>query len=218
MRVDNSFIEFVMPFLIYSGVAYFCHRMVLKGERFDFASTFRGRFENGETAVNWRFTGYYVLFLLFPIVVMGLIVWAIVASVGFEQLDRNQLERIVLTVAVPVLVPYGILLSLLGTILPATAVNDDTSFRAAFERGRHTFFATLGRLTGGSLLYTIAFIFFFGLLSKLLTFPEEGSGILYALISVPINVVALVPILLAATALSMAYETGEQSPPPLPRA
>ena len=99
-----------------------------------------------------------------------------------------------------------------GTMLPAAATGGDASWKAAFCRGRQTYWATVGRLWVGPILFVVLSIAVVVVLLSVAPISDAAtffaSSVGFA-ISVVVTIVGFVPPLLTATALSMAYRRAE---------
>ena len=107
----------------------------------------------------------------------------------------------------------NIVLSLLGTVFPAVAIGADRSLKTAFQRGKLRFWKTFRRLAIGpfalSLSGMAALAAFIGYLGG------AGFNVSSAPVDIPLSVLAYCinfgSILLAVTALSMAYQEAEEN-------
>jgi len=182
--------------LLLSGiVAFYCHRMVLLGESYGWEHTVKNTTPDGAKIKIGPFLWRFLLICL------SLIVLAVASFITFGVKNEQQVMLIILIA----LLPFGLLLALLGTMLPAAATNGDASLSAAFRRGKKQFWKTLWRLLYGNVLFAIVTLFLLLLAANAVpdTFAFSlGVSFFGSLISCVIT-------LLAATALCMAYEEAE---------
>ncbi len=198
-----------VQFLIAGYLAFYSHRMILTGDNFKGAALVNPKSENGQPLVYRPFLIRFGLLWLAFFVAIMLTAWAIYKLLGSTSIDTEQFIGALILSLVAMFPVYGIVLSLVGTILPAAALNEDAGLDLAFARGKKTFWKTLGRLTVGSFLFGCA-TFAVGLwLFSYVVGHDVESGILYYSVSFLVSVLSCGITLLAATALSMAYQEVE---------
>ncbi len=126
----------------------------------------------------------------------------------FGMSNETRLVLIVLAA----LCPFGIMLALIGTVLPATAIHGDSRLSTAFRRGKARFWSTLWRLIYGNVLFGIAALTLLTLATGLAETGTPDNRFVFLGLSFLASLISCMITLLAATALSMAYEETE---PPL---
>lgn len=137
-----------IPF--YGLIALFSHRMILLEETYGLLKN--SKLPDGQKMPLLGFLWRYGLFLVCFIVVFVIILVPLMAGSQNDDIRTLLAVLIGLVFASPVL---AILLSLVGTVLPAVAVGGDASWSAALRRGRRRFWATVLRLTFGPGLFTL---------------------------------------------------------------
>ena len=114
--------------------------------------------------------------------------------------------------SIPAAIVYGIVLSLIGTVFPAVAIGADKSLKTALQRGKLRFWKTLGRLAFGPFILSLLGVI--GLIAFIRYLEGAGFNVSSAAVDIPLSVLAycinLGSILLAVTALSMAYIEAEK--------
>ncbi|SHJ35697.1 hypothetical protein SAMN05444000_107172 [Shimia gijangensis] len=108
-------------------------------------------------------------------------------------------------VGVPV---FACALAIVGTVLPACAERADTSLKTAFLRGRKTFGRTVLNLIAGPLVVAFVGFFCLGQIGWLLGGFDNIIG--RSLFRIAATILAILPAMLTATALSMAYLKAEK--------
>lgn len=199
----------VVELIIFANAAFFSHRIVLLKEQYRWNGALNGAAENGTKAPIWPFTWRYVAIMVLFFGVLGLFAWLLYSAAAPNDLSREGFQGILLLAMIPALLINGLVLSLIGTMLPAAAVQDDASLRASLRRGKRSFFKTLWRLFYGSFLFGLA-VFALGI-AAIWGLAQYGvainaPGLVLSIIG---NLVGLFSITLAATALSLAYEAAE---------
>lgn len=199
-------------FVVGAILALYTHRMILLDETYGMGDLFKGHGAN---------KGKPPILAFFLVSGIGLVVFLLLLAVSyyvlFVQISQTRLKgdvQIFLTIffaSIPATLVYGVLLSLLGTVFPATAVGGDKSLKAAWRRGKPSFLSTYIRLATGpfafGLIGTAIVLWVVGYLET----SGVGAGniaieILLAVLSYCINFGG---ILLGVTALSMAYQSAE---------
>jgi hypothetical protein len=192
-------------------VAFYSHRMVLLGEAYDWKSkTSPEPMTKGARFPIWPFMWRSaVLFAVFLIAFIFLLAQLTNVSGPLEPDSLEFLSRILVCLVV-ILPFYGILLALIGTILPAAATEQNASLKSALRRGLKTFWRTLGRLIFGNMLFSATLLIVSVLLVTLLQSSGLGAGLPMHGLTFLINLGSYFSVMLAATALSMAYQEGEE--------
>ncbi|MEM7076453.1 MAG: hypothetical protein AAGA28_04070 [Pseudomonadota bacterium] len=187
--------------VLYGHLAFYCHRITLTGETYSFRSwgDKRGLQSYAIKPFVWRY-----LALSFVLV-------ALVFGASLLTLSINPALTIFGGLsAVPI---YGIVLALIGTVLPAASIEEDASLGAAWRRGKLTFWRTVLRLTlGYGVLLSIAVLLIASLVPSLsgIGIPETIIPHLVALSSAYVSCCV---VLLTAMALSFAYQEAEAIQP-----
>ena len=182
-------------------VAFFSHRMVLIGEKYGWAENFALRKKGADKLRIFPFVWRFSVLFLILIIITALIGWRL--SSVIPKADTVGLFMVSVFIA---LLPYGMLLALIGTILPASAINEDASLSHAFRRGKRRFFKTLWRLVYGNFLFAMIYFATYLAMTNLLLDLGLYNGFIYYGMSFVGYMGGLLTTLLAATALSIAYE------------
>jgi len=195
-------------------LAFYFHRAVLLGNPYTFTDFFKLRATDGQNWLNWSFCWRFGVLLLIPGIVFIAMLVGLLYIVG---LDHTPTDSETLGAALVAIVPGALVFlpiaALVGTMLPAAAIEADASMGRAFQRGKKTFGVTLWRLFSGSCLYTL---FLTIAMALCLGFLNAQAPILAAnqiasfLINTLLSLLGFFTPLLTATALSMAYRTGEE--------
>lgn len=200
-------------FVIGALLALYTHRMILLDENFGGADLFKRHGPNGQKPP---------MFSFFLVSGIGALVFMLLLGLGFYVLfyllldvNLDNKERLMGAVSlslIPAAGVYGLLLSLIGTVFPAVAIGADRSLKTAFQRGKLRFWKTLGRLAIGPFAFTL--LGAFGLIAATGYLERTGYNISSAPVDIPLSVLAYCvnfgAILLAVTALSMAYREAEK--------
>ena len=203
-------LSLVFTVFISGYVAFFSHRMVLLGERYSWDLNINNTAGNKSWSYNtrsftWRFfllTTLFISLIIIPFIL--LFNGGVINSQDEEGIYASLF--LLLFLALPF---YGIVLFLLGTILPASATEGDAGLKLALQRGHRTFWKTLLRLLVGNVLFTI--VLWTTVTIIVLKFESllPGSYLVTYGLSFLASLGGNFGILLAATALSMAYQETE---------
>lgn len=190
----------------YAMVALYAHRAMLLGETLTWRDSFRSQ-KSKAVAIPmgsfiWRMFGWWLFagaaWLCCFLALRWLFLWM------FDEMAGEQLAGLVVIALIPTTVIALPALAAFGTVLPAVAIGGDSSLGRAWQRGRQTFWSTLGQLWGGNIL------FFVGANAVLLwLFPTTGVVIIDGAFQVLFELAGLFAILLTASALSLAYQRSD---------
>lgn len=193
--------------VVYALITFFSHRLILSGASTTLAESFR-------PGLNSALVGPMLPFMLrfAGLLLIGAVIWAICAFSLWSFFASNE-KSVIFLITILSLIPtallsYGVL-SLVGTVLPAAAAGQDASFGRAYEIGRQRFGRTYFRLITGNLLFSIANVVLTLGLAVLL--PVSQSAPLVYATEWLLTVLSIIPLLLTATALCMAFEEGQSN-------
>lgn len=201
----NAGVSFVMGAML----ALYTHRMILLGENYSIGDLFKSQGPSGEKPP---------LLMFYLVSGIGVVIFLVLLAASFfllfgqfrafAQEGEMDLFTAILMAAIPASAVYGIILSAVGTVFPATAIGGDKSLKAAWQLGRPSLWKTYMRLAIGPFAFSIVGTsLVIGLAGF---FAEAGVGvgnisieILLAMLAYCVNFGS---ILLGVTALSMAYQ------------
>lgn len=204
----NSGLQFVLGALI----AFFTHRMILLDENYGIGGLIKPNKPTYEKPPMFGFllvSGLWLLVLLLLMAVVFYVLFIQIYPVDMKNQDRLIVALIVSLV--PAIFVHGLLLSLFGTMLPAAAIGANKSLNAAIQRGKASFWITFGRLAFGGFAVSVTGVaFVFGIMFYL---DDAGLDVDSAAVDIPLSILAYSinfgSVLLAVTALSMAYQSAE---------
>lgn len=193
--------------VVYALISLFSHRLILSGASITLAESFR-------PGPNSALAGPLLPFMLrfAGLLLIAASVFAVCAFSLWSLFASNE-KSVIFVLTMVSLLPtallfYGVL-SLVGTVLPAAAAGQDASFGRAYEIGRQRFGRTYFRLITGNLLFSIANVVLTLGLAVLL--PVSQSAPLVYATEWLLTVLSIIPLLLTATALCMAFEEGQSN-------
>jgi len=153
----------------------------------------------------WRVVGVSI----FAILIWFICYIAIFISVPDFDTDTN--TGVVLGLMMIGLLPaafvYFVFLALLGTMLPAVAVLQDASFGRALITGRAAFWRTYRNLLLGKGAFTLVSALCLGIIDR--NFGWFEDAVLVYLATFLMALIWMIGLLLSATALCIAYESGQ---------
>lgn len=190
-------------FAIYGTVALYAHRASILGERFGLRHLVSRTAPSGSPL---PFAAFLVRSVLFILALVGLIWGMGYSAVVLSGVTGRMAPAMVVVGMLAAVLVHGIMLSYIGTLLPAVAVGGDGSLRAAWARGQTGFGATLRRLTFGPFVFTVLCVILFAGIEEYLG-PAEGirlAGQRFLAACLAIFSTAL-----AAAALGRSYEEAE---------
>ncbi len=193
-------------------LALYTHRMILLNEHYGLGDLYKRQEASVRKPPMISFILVSVIGLVVFMALLGIFTYLLYILIGEIALkDRGHILLSVLIALMPAIIVYGVLLSLFGTVFPAAAIGGDRSLKAAWKRGKSSFWKTLGRLIVGPL----AFVLFGGGGVGFLTYylAKSGIDVESASVNIPLSVLAysinVCGILLSVSALSMAYQSAE---------
>lgn len=144
----------VPELFLWATLAYLAHRYVLLPNH--------PPFEDFNKQVRLFFRRFLALSLISILPVFLLAIVLLLMFMDESFLSKEQLLGVIVLASLVVGgIIAGLMLSLYGTWLPASIMNDKTGFKQAGVRGRRSFFHTLGRLILGPALVTAASMYLF---------------------------------------------------------
>jgi len=186
----------------YGFAALFAHRVVILNEAYGWAGTQKG----GTMPPLWSFLWRYIIFYLTYVV---LVLAPMLLLLDTSKPATEQAVPLFLALAIGSFF-MGLVLSAIGTALPAAATGGNASVRSALRRGRMKGVTTLVRLaTGPAIAGIIAFVVVFAT-APLLTNLITGFAT-----SVFTSFLNFLPLHLTAVALSMTYSETEPGLDPI---
>lgn len=203
-------LQFPLYFFASGLFAFLSHRMLLKKERFGIVNAITPKSAGGEPLSYGTFLLIFGGFWLCLIVIFGASFLAYYLLLGAGVVARQSTGVAGLLTVGGAFFIYGMLLSRIGSLFPAAALNGDTSLKRALARGRTTYGKTFWRLSQGVIVVLVLAVG-----TTLLTYPFISSPLLSLdhlslLASFVASVFGSVMTLFAAAALSMAYEESEE--------
>lgn len=204
----NSGLRFVLG----AFIALFTHRMILLDENYGIGGLIkpnRPTYEKPPILGFFLVSGLWLVVLLLLMAAVFYVLFIQIYPVDMENQDRL-IGALIISLA-PAIFVYGLLLSLFGTMLPAAAIGANKSLSAALQRGKASFWITFGRLAfGGFSVSVVGTALVFGIMFYL---DNAGLDVDSAAVDIPLSILAYSinfgSILLAVTALSMAYQSAE---------
>lgn len=183
-------------------LAFICHKAILTGEpqTFEKLTALHGPNASSFIPFIWRY-----LLLSALLFASFLSAAAILAS----TLDPDLWVFGYWTAIGAPLALSTLLLSLIGTILPAAALNKDASVGRSLARGKLTFISTLWHLLSGVGVFVTADLAMIFLAGSGHILPQTNQPVATQLWFVLNSFTNCCAVLLAATALSMAYQQAE---------
>ncbi|WP_456387774.1 hypothetical protein [Profundibacter sp.] len=203
-----------MSSVIGAMLALYTHRMILLDENYGAADLFKRHGPNGQKPPMFSFFLVSGIGALVFILLFGLVFYVLFYLLLGVNLDnKEQLTGAMFLSLIPAAGVYGIVLSLVGTVFPAVAIGADRSLKTAFQRGKRRFWKTFGRLVIGPFAFTL--LGMVGLIAVTGYLQGAGYNISSAIVDILLAVLTYCinsgSILLAVTALSMAYQEAEKA-------
>jgi hypothetical protein len=203
-----------MSFVVGAILALYTHRMILLDENYGAADLFKKDGPNGQKPPLLSFFLVSGIGLLVFILIVGVVFYVLFYLIlGANLDDKGQFIGAWFLSIIPAAGIYGIVLSLIGTVFPAVAIRADRSLKTALQRGKLRFWKTLGRLAIGP--FALSLLWVIGLATFIRYLEGAGFNVSGASVDIPLSVLAYCmnfgSILLAVTALSMAYQEGEET-------
>lgn len=156
----------------------------------------------------WRSLAFVAMFLAVLAIVWGLTILCLPHLTGdIKVMILGTFFILFVIVGLPL---TGVLFAVFGTVLPAAVAEVDSSFPAAFRRGKRFFWFTFGRLAFGPTLFTISTLVFIGVLVKI-GIPVNVYGvngdanIVGAFVSFITNALHMFTVAITATVLCKTY-------------
>lgn len=202
--MDSGTLSIGANLFVYAIVALMAHRVIL----LDKAVLLTIRF--GDKFSVWRFLWRYICFFIIAAVFWGVSIYWLMQS--FEPVSDDPvvgsffIAPIFLIALLPAWIVFAVLMSVAGTILPAAAVNGDASISAALARGG--ILRTFLRLVFGNLLGAIICTVI--VIGASILIPDTPDGFFIDIFG---TLLGFVPLILTASALSLAYMEAEGSAP-----
>ena len=193
-------------------IAFFSHRMALKGETYTIQEALKSHANDEAKTKHWLFFGRYFVLLLGLFLAFGVIVFVASGTGLIQSTEPNSIETGIALSMMIAAILYGLLMAYVGTILPASAVKENSSWKSAIKRGKLKFWITLWRLVAGYLFWSLGSIALITVV--MLSVPNVGidleNGTGPFAISYFGYMLTCFGILLAATALSISYREAEE--------
>jgi hypothetical protein len=197
-RFGGSFVAYIVLLIAF-------HRSILLNEKYSLWGNQVAN-EKGSTKLPFLpFSGRVILFFL-PLFLVFIGLSIALYAAGIE----NTSAAVFLAFGATALV-FPFWGALAGTMLPAAAINGDSSFSSACNRGRQTYWRTVGRLFLGPVLFPVvmfAIIIFSARQFPMLFAADYPVWAMFLAATVGTMIGFFTP-LLTATALSMAYRIVE---------
>jgi len=182
-------------------LAYYAHRNILTGE----IPTLKKN-PNKKANFSWAFMWRFLTLTLVPLII------AIILA--YKTVGISNIYIFTLVVVIVYFTGLGIILSLVGTVLPAAAVNADASYSAALKRGRPQFWSTLWKLFYGPVVMAILSGILLQLLYSIAPYIAPIASIkpvIYVIIEFIYVSISFLSTVLIATVLSQLYMDTEAS-------
>ncbi|WP_372571188.1 hypothetical protein [Ruegeria jejuensis] len=194
--------------VFYTLVALFCHRLLLTEERTTKADIFPGRKDGPLAGRLWPFCWRMGLFWLFAACVWGFFFYLIFGLL--PEVDKGSVFGAGMLALVPAALVFYVVAALVGTVLPAAAMEGDMSITTAFRRGRGSFWKTIWRLIAGNGLFSIVSLV--ALIALASHIPVNAGPVIGTALGILGEVSGMFTIMLTAAALCLAYETSAPVP------
>ncbi len=215
--VVSAFVQSVSTNLIaklmfYSVIMLFCHRFVLSGAAVPFKDTFRikpdGPLGGSRKPFLLILSAFWILkgsIWIICGVAMSFLLMTI--DPAFQPDDVKSMLAVMIGAVLPTALIVYVMLSLVGTLLPAAAALQDISLGWVLVTGRAVLWRTYGNLFLGNGLFTLGSL----LLAVIIHFEfgENEEVALGYLFYFCWELTAMFGMLLTATALCIAFESGQ---------
>lgn len=193
-----------LKLVFYALLSLHCHRLLLRGGKVPITALFQkapsGPLEGPIKPFMLKLVAYWAIWAA---------IWAACIFILFRTSPGNGSEYfigLILLAAIPTALICYVFLGLFGTALPAAAALQDASYSTALKTGRRSFWRTFFRLVTGSGLSFIAAAFIVALLDQALgQFSATAANLVTEIVG---ELLGMFGVLLAATALCLAYEDG----------
>jgi len=190
--------------LVFAGLTMlYTHRMIQLNEIYGWIDPMS---TTGRDGSKIPLVGYVLRFLAFFLALMLMLAGAFMALEAFGILDPDAFLSDIeygmwgILVGVPV---FAFAVAAIGTVLPACAERADTSLKPALHRGRKTFGRTVVNLIIGPLAVTVVGFFILGQIGWFL--GGFDNLVARTLFRIAATILTILPAMLTATALSIAY-------------
>ena len=199
--------SFVGVKIVLSGLlAFYCHRMILLGDDFGWDQVIAKRSKFGNSIKLWPFM-WRLLLATTLFILSATAIFFQLREVVESALQGPDVFVVGFLLSALIALPlYGIALALFGTVFPAASINADASLSTAFTRGKARFWITLWRLFIGFFCFSMAGVAAYVSASVYFGYQTAADGVFYYVLSFGATLLGCFSTLLAATALSMAYQ------------